>query len=82
LAKLVGPILGEEELAHAVELLATETHQALGRRYGVHQRRLRVLLGGALILSEVQRRVVLPLEVVEAGLREGAILATAQRLAA
>jgi exopolyphosphatase/guanosine-5'-triphosphate,3'-diphosphate pyrophosphatase len=82
LQKLVGPTLGEAELEEAIELLANKSFGSLGRRYGIRLRRLRLLLGGALILADIQRRVIVPLEVAEAGVREGAILATADRLAA
>lgn len=82
LKKLVGPSLGADELEQAIQALSTERHRLLAGRYAIHQRRLRLLLAGAIILAEVQRRVVVPLEVAEAGVREGAILATAARLAA
>ena len=36
--------------------------------------RARTLLGGSLILAEVQRRLGVPLEVARGGLREGAVV--------
>jgi exopolyphosphatase/pppGpp-phosphohydrolase len=76
------PTLGPEEVERAVELLRTKSHRTLARRHGVSPRRLRLLLGGALILAEVQRRLVLPLTVADAGLREGALLLQLGQLAA
>lgn len=83
LRKLVGETdLGAEELERAIELLATKSHRSLTRRHGIETRRIRLLLGGALILAEVQRRLVLPLAVADAGLREGALLSQLDELAA
>jgi exopolyphosphatase/guanosine-5'-triphosphate,3'-diphosphate pyrophosphatase len=81
--KLVdSPELGAEELERAVELLATKSHRTLTRRHGIDARRLRLLLAGALILAEVQRRLILPFEVADAGLREGALLSQLDAMAA
>jgi exopolyphosphatase/pppGpp-phosphohydrolase len=52
------------------------------RRFGVGKRRAPLLLAAALILTEVQRRLFVPLEVVPGGLREGALLATLDAAAA
>jgi exopolyphosphatase/guanosine-5'-triphosphate,3'-diphosphate pyrophosphatase len=83
LRKLIGSgALGRDELAHAIELLETTSFRKLARASGVELRRLRLLLGGAVILAEVQRRVVMPLEVVEAGLREATLLQQLDVLAA
>ena len=41
--------------------------------------RAALLVAGALVLAEVQRRLVVPLRVVDAGLREGALLDEAAR---
>jgi exopolyphosphatase / guanosine-5'-triphosphate,3'-diphosphate pyrophosphatase len=82
LRRLVGDALGPEELEEAVLLLSTKSHRTLTRKHGVDRRRLRVLLAGALIMSEIQRRVVTPLTVASAGLREGALLTQIERLAA
>jgi exopolyphosphatase/guanosine-5'-triphosphate,3'-diphosphate pyrophosphatase len=82
LRKLVGLSLGPEELDAAVETLATRSHAWLRRKHEISARRARVLLGGTLILAEVQRRLVVPLQVVEAGVREGALLETSERAAA
>jgi exopolyphosphatase/guanosine-5'-triphosphate,3'-diphosphate pyrophosphatase len=82
LRKLVGPTLGPVELEEAVVLLSSKSHRTLTRKYGVERRRLRVLLGGALILQEAQRHVVTPFTVADTGLREGAVLSRLEQLAA
>src|SRR5439155_19349677 len=82
LRKLVGPTLGPDELAQAVSELSSRSHSAIARRHGVDRRRTPLLLGGALILSGVERRLVVPLEVVGAGLREGALVRSLDAVAA
>ena len=82
LRKIVGPTLGADELAQAVTELSSRSHAAIARRHGVDRRRAPLLLAGALILSEVQRRLVVPLDVVGAGLREGALLRSLDAVAA
>lgn len=74
LRKLVGPALGAEQLEGALEILMSRTHANVARRYGVDRRRVPLLPAAALILAEVQRRLAVPLLVVDGGLREGAIL--------
>ena len=82
LRKLVGPSLGQRELAAARGLLETATHDEVVRDYGVDRRRAPLLLAAALILADVQARLAVPLEVVDGGLREGALLASRAALAA
>ena len=80
--RLVGPWLGEAELEEARRLVETKTEQAISRRYGVHRTRARILPAGIVLLSEVQRRLGVPLHVCDGGIREGAVLASAADLAA
>jgi exopolyphosphatase/pppGpp-phosphohydrolase len=82
LRKIVGATLGPEELAEARELLATTTHAELVRCHGVHLSRAPLLLAAVLILTEVQQRLGVPLQVVDGGLREGALLASRAAIAA
>jgi exopolyphosphatase/guanosine-5'-triphosphate,3'-diphosphate pyrophosphatase len=82
LRKIVGATLGPEELAEARELLATTTHAELVRRHGVHLSRAPLLLAAVLILTEVQQRLGVPLQVADGGLREGALLASRAAIAA
>lgn len=82
LRKLVGSSLGHAELAEARTLLATSTHAEIVLRYGVDRRRAPLLLAATLILTEVQQRLGVPLQVVDGGLREGALLASLAAIAA
>lgn len=82
LRRIVGRTLGEDELREAVSALRKSTSHTITKRFGVPPARARTLLGGALILSEVQRRLMVPFHVVAEGLREGALLELAARRAA
>jgi exopolyphosphatase / guanosine-5'-triphosphate,3'-diphosphate pyrophosphatase len=73
LRKLVGSRLGPEELAAAFELLERTPSARIAERFGLSPARARTLAGGALILSEIRRRVGVELHVSRAGLREGAL---------
>jgi exopolyphosphatase / guanosine-5'-triphosphate,3'-diphosphate pyrophosphatase len=75
LKKLIGPRLGEKELAAAVRRLTKRSSDEVARATGVDPERARTLPAGALILDEVQRLLCTPLVVSPAGLREGASLA-------
>jgi len=82
LRKLVGDTLGPDELAEARSLLAEATYAEVVDRYGVDRRRAPLLLAAALVLSDVQTRLQVPLQVVDGGLREGALLASVDAIAA
>jgi exopolyphosphatase / guanosine-5'-triphosphate,3'-diphosphate pyrophosphatase len=73
LRKLFGPRLGPEELAEAFELLEETPSSQVAAELGLTRARARTLAGGALILSEIQRRLGIELEVARGGLREGAL---------
>jgi exopolyphosphatase / guanosine-5'-triphosphate,3'-diphosphate pyrophosphatase len=75
--RLVGSHLGSEELAEALRLVEKETERAIVRRFGVDRARARILPAGIVLLSEVQRRLGVPLHVCNGGIREGAALAFA-----
>ena len=80
--RLVGPWLGEAELAEAMRIVASKPEQLISRRYGVHRTRAKILPAGLVLLSEVQQRLGVPLHVCDGGIREGAVLATVAELAA
>ena len=80
--RLVGPWLGEAELAAARRIVETKSEQTISRRYGVHRTRARILPAGLVILTEVQRLLGVPLHVCDGGIREGAVLASVADLAA
>jgi len=78
LKRLVGSrTLGEEELAAALKLLRKRPSAELAEEHGIAPERARTLAAGALILAEMQRRLVVPLVVGRGGVREGALLALA-----
>jgi exopolyphosphatase / guanosine-5'-triphosphate,3'-diphosphate pyrophosphatase len=74
LKRLVGESLGTDELEQAVRRLTKRTAREVARSTGIDRERARTLLAGALILSEVERRLATPLVVSRAGLREGVAL--------
>jgi exopolyphosphatase / guanosine-5'-triphosphate,3'-diphosphate pyrophosphatase len=80
--RLVGPVLGRAELAEALRLVATKHPRTIARRYGVDRARARILPGGLVLLAEVQRLLRVPLHVCDGGIREGAVLASVETLAA
>jgi exopolyphosphatase/guanosine-5'-triphosphate,3'-diphosphate pyrophosphatase len=82
LKRLAGSKLGADELSRVVELLATTSSERLIDKHGVDPDRVRTMAAGALILSEIQKRLGTPLKVVRAGLREGALLELSERRAA
>jgi exopolyphosphatase / guanosine-5'-triphosphate,3'-diphosphate pyrophosphatase len=80
--RLVGPELGEAELAEALQLVASKHPRAISRRFGVDRARAHILPGGLVLLAEVQRRLGVPLQVCDGGIREGALLAAVATRAA
>jgi exopolyphosphatase/pppGpp-phosphohydrolase len=80
--KLVGRTLGPEELAEARRLVVGRSAAELALHYGFDPGRARVLAAGVVVLAAVQRRIGVPLEVCREGLREGAMLAAFDELAA
>jgi exopolyphosphatase/guanosine-5'-triphosphate,3'-diphosphate pyrophosphatase len=80
--RLVGPWLGEAELAEALRILDTTAPRDISRRYGVDRARAGTLPGGAAILAQVQTVLGAPLHVCSGGIREGAVLATSAAAAA
>jgi exopolyphosphatase/guanosine-5'-triphosphate,3'-diphosphate pyrophosphatase len=80
--RLVGPWLGEEELAAAMRIVEARSERAITRRYGVHKSRVGILGAGIALLAEVQRRLGVPLHVCSGGIREGAVLESVRALRA
>jgi exopolyphosphatase/guanosine-5'-triphosphate,3'-diphosphate pyrophosphatase len=78
LRKLLGTRnLGREELQDAVRQLRKSPSTEIAAGCGIGPERARTLLGGALILSEVNLRLAVPVVVGRGGVREGAALALA-----
>lgn len=69
--------LGEDELAAAVKLLRKRPSAEIADEYGIDPERARTLAAGGVILSELQRRLAVPLVVGRGGVREGALLSLA-----
>jgi exopolyphosphatase / guanosine-5'-triphosphate,3'-diphosphate pyrophosphatase len=80
--RLVGPMLGEAELAEALRLVETRAQPVISRKYGVHRTRVRILPAGLVLLAEVQQRLGVRLRVCDGGIREGAVLASVAAVAA
>jgi len=80
--RLVGPWLGEGELAEALRIVEAKPARILVRRYGVDRARAEILPAGVVLLAEVQSRLGVPLHVCDGGIREGAVLASVAALAA
>jgi exopolyphosphatase/guanosine-5'-triphosphate,3'-diphosphate pyrophosphatase len=80
--RLVGADLGPAELAEALRLVETSSPGAIARRFGVDRARAEILPAGVILLAEVQRRLGVPLQVCDGGIREGAVLASLDSLAA
>jgi exopolyphosphatase / guanosine-5'-triphosphate,3'-diphosphate pyrophosphatase len=72
LKRIVGRSLGHEALELAVFTLVGRTRREIAVKHGVDRARANTLLAGTIILSEVQRRLEVPLEVARGGIREGA----------
>ena len=80
--RLVGPWLGDAELAEALRLVETMSPRAISKRFGVDRARARILPAGVAILAQVHELLGVPLHVCDGGIREGAVLATMAALAA
>ena len=74
LRRVAGDCLDADEIAEAIGILAKLTHDDIVDRFGVGRQRAPLVLGGAVILAEIQRLLGVRLEVVDGGLREGALL--------
>jgi exopolyphosphatase/guanosine-5'-triphosphate,3'-diphosphate pyrophosphatase len=74
LRRVVGR-LDEDGLAEAVAELSKLKRAKITKRYGVPPPRAATLLGGAMLFTEAQRRLGLPLELAGGGVREGSALA-------
>jgi exopolyphosphatase/pppGpp-phosphohydrolase len=80
--RLVGAELGETELAEALQIVETTAPREVARRFGVDRARAEILPAGVILLAEAQRRLGVTLHVCSGGIREGAVLASLEALAA
>jgi exopolyphosphatase/guanosine-5'-triphosphate,3'-diphosphate pyrophosphatase len=80
--RLVGSELGEAELAEALRIVGSKSPREISRRFGVDRARAEILAAGVVLLAEVQEKLGVPLHVCSGGIREGAVLASHDALAA
>lgn len=80
--RLVGAELGETELAEALQLVEATSSRQVADRFGVDRARAEILPAGVILLAEVQRKLGVSLHVCGGGIREGAVLASLDALAA
>lgn len=80
--RLVGAELGDTELAEALQIVETTSAREVARRFGVDRARAEILPAGVILLAEVQRTLGVTLHVCGGGIREGAVLASLEALAA
>ena len=80
--RLVGEELGGAELAEALRLVETSPPREIADLFGVDRARAEILPAGVILLAEVQRKLGVPLRVCAGGIREGAVLASREALAA
>lgn len=74
LRRLVGRTLGPKQLAKATAELSASRIATIADEYRLPFWRAETLLAGAIVLTEVQKRLNVPFVVARAGLREGAVL--------
>jgi exopolyphosphatase / guanosine-5'-triphosphate,3'-diphosphate pyrophosphatase len=80
--RLVGAELAETELAEALRIVESTSPREVARQYGVDRARAEILPAGVILLAEVQRKLGVTLHVCSGGIREGAVLASLDALAA
>jgi exopolyphosphatase/guanosine-5'-triphosphate,3'-diphosphate pyrophosphatase len=79
LRRLVGAVLDHESLTRAIRLLAGAPAAEIARRFELHVERVRLLPAGMLLLDAASGLLGAPLSVAMGGLREGVLLAEAER---
>jgi exopolyphosphatase/guanosine-5'-triphosphate,3'-diphosphate pyrophosphatase len=82
LRRIVGRELGGKELDVALRRLGKRTAAEIARQYGIDRERAWTLVGGTVVLAELQQRLGVPLRVARAGMREGVAAAAFAELAA
>jgi exopolyphosphatase/guanosine-5'-triphosphate,3'-diphosphate pyrophosphatase len=71
LRRVIGRTLEAERLEEMIGWLAKRSASEVSRRHDLDPNRAWSLLGGAIVLAEVQSRLGVPFEVARTGLREG-----------
>jgi exopolyphosphatase / guanosine-5'-triphosphate,3'-diphosphate pyrophosphatase len=71
LRRVIGRTLEADRLEAVIAWLATHRAKEITRKHDLDPNRAWTLLGGAIVLAEVQSRLGVPFEVARTGLREG-----------
>jgi exopolyphosphatase / guanosine-5'-triphosphate,3'-diphosphate pyrophosphatase len=79
-SKIAGKRLGAEQFSETLRVLRRWPSPRIAAEFKIDPIRARTVAAGALILTELQRRIAVPLEVVPSGLREGLALSLIARL--
>jgi exopolyphosphatase/guanosine-5'-triphosphate,3'-diphosphate pyrophosphatase len=79
-SKIAGKRLGAEQFSETLRVLRRWPSPRIAAEFKIDPTRARTVAAGALILTELQRRIAVPLEVVPSGLREGLALSLIARL--
>lgn len=79
LKRITGAHLDDASLEDVLAVVATTPSVKVAERYGIDPERVRTVAAGAVLLSEIQQRLGVPLKVVRGGVREGALLELAAR---
>ena len=82
LRRVVGRTLDAQGFDDAISWLAKKPAREAAAKYGLDSRRAWTILGGAIVLAEMQLRLGIPFEVARTGMREGVAAVTFSELAA
>jgi exopolyphosphatase / guanosine-5'-triphosphate,3'-diphosphate pyrophosphatase len=82
LRRMVGRTLDAQGLDDAIAKLSRRRAGEVAAKYGLDDRRAWTLVGGAIVLAEMQLRLGIPFEVARTGMREGVAAVAFSELAA
>jgi exopolyphosphatase/guanosine-5'-triphosphate,3'-diphosphate pyrophosphatase len=82
LRRMVGRTLDAQGLDDAISKLTKRRSGEIASKHGVDERRAWTLVGGAIVLAEMQLRIGIPFEVARTGMREGVAALAFSELAA
>ena len=79
---MVGRTLDAQGLDDAISRLAKRCSGEVAAKYGLDEQRAWTVVGGAIVLAEMQLRLGIPFEVARIGMREGVAAVAFSELAA
>ena len=79
---MVGRTLDAQGLDDAISRLAKRRSGEVAAKYGLDEQRAWTVVGGAIVLAEMQLRLGIPFEVARTGMREGVAAVAFSELAA